>query len=150
MGILVTEKAAESKLPSGDYLELYKMLHEERVSLGEEARKLEIAAITAVAALYAWLATHDVHGAPWYIGVPLVILAAFRAMVLGGRMLFIKEYLMFIEQKFLRDKGELLGYESYFSVNTKSKWYMHIRYTMAMIWIALLCVTVIAPSFLAK
>jgi hypothetical protein len=147
-GDMVTEKAAESKVPGGDYLELYKMLHEERVSLGEEARKLEIAAITAVAALYAWLATHDVHGAPWYIGVPLVMLAAFRAIVLGERMLFIKEYLMFIEQKILRDKCD--GYENYFSVNTKSKWYMHIRYTVAMIWIALLCVTVIAPSFLRK
>jgi hypothetical protein len=59
------------------------MLHEERVSLGEEARKLEMAIITATAALYAWLATHNVHGAPWYIGVPLVMLAAFRAVVRG-------------------------------------------------------------------
>jgi hypothetical protein len=79
-GNMVTEKAAESTVLGGDYLELYKMLHEERVSLAEEARKLEMAAITAVAALYAWLATHSVHGAPWYIGVPLVMLAAFRAI----------------------------------------------------------------------
>ena len=34
----MTEKAAESTVPDDDYLELYKMLHEERVSLGEEAR----------------------------------------------------------------------------------------------------------------
>jgi hypothetical protein len=39
---MVKEKAAESPVPGGDYLELYKMLHEERVSLGEEARKLEM------------------------------------------------------------------------------------------------------------
>lgn len=46
-------KPAESTVPGDDYLELYKMLHEERVSLGEEARKLEMATISAVAALYA-------------------------------------------------------------------------------------------------
>jgi hypothetical protein len=147
---MVKEKAAESPAPGGDYLEIYKMLHDERVALGEEARKLEMAAITAVAALYAWLATHNVHGAPWYIGVPFVILAAFRAVVLGERILFIKNYLMRIEQKLLGDKSEPSGYETYFSVNTKSKWYMHIRYTVAIIWIALLCVTFIAPHFLAK
>jgi hypothetical protein len=146
----MTKNAVESTVPGGDYLEMYKMLHEERVSLGEEARKLEMAAITAVAALYAWLATHNVHGAPWYIGVPLVILAAFRAIVIGERMLVIRGYLMLIEEKLFRDQPEVLGYECYLSVSTKSKWYMHLRYTMAIIWIALLCVTVIAPRFLAK
>jgi hypothetical protein len=146
---MVTEKAAESTVPGGDYLELYKMLHEDLVSLGEEARKLEMATITALAALYAWLATHNVHGAPWYIGVPLVMLAAFRAFVLGERMLFIKDYLLLIEPKFLGDKSEPTGFVTYFE-NTKTTWYMHIRNTMAIIWIALLCVTVIAPHFLAK
>jgi len=147
---MVSKSGVESTVPGGDYLEMYKMLHEELLSLGEEARKLEMAAITAVAALYAWLATHNVRGAPWYIGVPLVILAAFRATVLGERILFIKDYLMLIEQKLLQDTPELPGYENYFSMNTKSKWYMHIRYTMAVIWIALMCVTFIAPRLLGK
>jgi hypothetical protein len=147
---MATEKAAESNVPGWDYLELYKVLREELVSLGEEARKLEMAAITAVAALYAWLATHNVHGAPWYIAVPLVILAAFRAAVIGERILFIRGYLKLIEEKLIRGKSELSGYETYFSVPSNSKWYMHIRYTMAVIWIALLCVTFIAPRLLAK
>lgn len=147
---MATDKAAESKVPGWDYLELYKMLRGELVSLGEEARKLEMAAITAVAALYAWLATNHIQGAPWYIAVPLVILAAFRAGVIGERILFIRGYLKLIEEKFIRDKSQLSGYETYFSVPSNSKWYMHIRYTMAVIWIALICVTFIAPRLLAK
>ncbi len=83
--------------PTDDTFEMYKTLHEERVSLGEETRKLEVLAVTAVAALYAWLATNHVHGAPWYIGVPLVILASFRAAVLGERILIIKDYLKTLE-----------------------------------------------------
>jgi hypothetical protein len=129
------------------------MLHEERVSLAQETRKLEISAITAVAALYAWLATHlEVRGAIWYIGVPLVLLSSFRSFVLGGRILFIKTYLRQIEQQLFRDKSQLLGYESYFFERTKpiSKWYLHIRYTAVVMWIALLLVTAIAPSFLGK
>src|SRR5271169_2089494 len=118
---MMTERVAKSTVPGGDYLEMYRLLHEERVSLADEARKLEMAAITAVAALYAWLATHDVHGAPWYIGVPLVILAAFRAIVLGERILFIKKYLMLIEHKLFRDGVGLSGYENYFHVHTKNK-----------------------------
>jgi hypothetical protein len=147
---MATIKPAESTVPGDDYLELYKILHEERVSLGEETRKLEMATIGAVAALYAWLATHNVHGAPWYIGVPLVILAAFRAVVPGERILFIKEYLMLIEQRFVHDESKLPGYENYFSEGTRSHWYMHLRYTVAIIWIALLAVTIIAPHFLEK
>jgi hypothetical protein len=147
---MMTERVAKSTVPGGDYLEMYKLLHEERVSLAEEARKLEMAAITAVAALYAWLATHNVHGAPWYIAVPLVILGAFRAIVLGERILFIKEYLKLIEQKALQGEFEFQGYENYFSENTRFKWYMHLRYTVAIIWIVLLCVTIIAPRFLAE
>lgn len=132
--------------------ELYKMLHEERVSLGEEARKLEMSTLTAVAALYAWLATHDVRGAPWYIGVPLVLLATFRATVLDQRILLMKKYLKDLEQQYFKDKAELFGYESYFSKCTapKSKWYMHLRYTVAIFWIVLICVSVIAPHFLQK
>lgn len=150
---IVAEKAAKSTAPSGDYLELYKMLHEERVSLGEETRKPEMSTVTAVAVLYAWLATHTIHGAPWYIGVPLVILAGFRSIVLGERILFIKEYLRHIEERCFRDKSELDGYETYFSEHSEprsSKWYMHLRYTVGIIWIALLCVTLIAPHFLAR
>jgi hypothetical protein len=147
---MATIKPAESTVPGDDYLELYKMLHEERVSLAEEARKLEMACIGAVAALYAWLATHNVRGAPWYIGVPLVILAAFRAVVLGERALFIKDYLMLLEQRFVHDRSRLPGYENYFAEGTKSQWYMHLRYTMAILWIALLAVTIIAPHFLEK
>ena len=85
---MVEEKAAEPKLPDSEYLEIYKIIHEERVSLADEARKLEMTAITAVAALYAWLATHNVHEAPWYIAVPLVLLATVRAALLGERILF--------------------------------------------------------------
>lgn len=143
-------KKAESTVPAGDYLEMYKMLHEERVSLAEEARKLEMAPITAVAALYAWLASYDVHRAPWYIGVPLVMLGAFRVGVLGERILLLKKYLKLIEQKSHRDKSELSGYENYFSEKTTSSWYMHLRHTVAIILVELFCVTVIAPRFLAK
>jgi hypothetical protein len=53
--------------------------------------------------------------------VPLVVLAAFQAVVLGERILFIKEYLALIEQRFVHDKSKLPGYESYFSEGTKSQ-----------------------------
>jgi hypothetical protein len=134
--------------PSGDFLALYKLMHAERSSLAKEARKLEISAITAVAVLYAWLATNHIHGAPWYIGVPLVVLGAFRAGVLGGRVLFIKEYLKAMEARWLIQPNGPIGYETYFADNTQSRWYMHIRYTVGTIWLVLLLVTVIAPSFL--
>jgi hypothetical protein len=152
MATLVTEKISEPKPSGGDYPELYKMLHAERIAMGEETRKLEKAAVTAVAALYAWLATHHIHGAMWYIAVPLVIIGAFRAAVMGLRMLFIKDYLILVEQRHFPSNLELPGYENYFLEGTKSKsrWYLHLRFTMLAIWCTLLGVTLIAPLLLDK
>lgn len=146
--VMATEKPAESKPPGDEYWEMYKLFHEERVSLADEARKLEIAAITAVAALYAWLATHHVHGAPWYIGMPLVFLATIRAALLGERILFMKEYLKSVEAHVFGKESNPPGYETYFSAN--APWYAHIRISMIFIWVALLVVTYFAPRFLDK
>jgi hypothetical protein len=131
-------------------LEMYKTLHEERVSLGEETRKLEVLAVTAVAALYAWLATNHVHGAPWYIGVPLVAVASFRAAVLGERTLIIKEYLKTLEGHLFPDRTKIFGYEHFNADATGHKWYKHLRYTSVVIWFFLFVVTIFAPRFLDK
>jgi hypothetical protein len=133
-----------------DSLEMYKTLHEERVTLGEETRKLEILAVTAVAALYAWLATNHVHGAPWFIGVPLVAVASFRAAVLGERTLIIKEYLKTLESHLFPDKAKIFGYEHFNAEQTSHKWYKHLRYTSVVIWFFLFVVTILAPRFLDK
>jgi hypothetical protein len=136
--------------PTGDSLEMYKTLHEERVSLGEETRKLEVLVVTAVAALYAWLATNHVHGAPWYIGVPLVALASFRAAVLGERCLTVKDYLKSLESHLFPDCSKVLGYEQFNAEQTSHKWYKHLRYTSFIIWFCLFLVTIFAPRYLDK
>ena len=133
-----------------DSLEMYKTLHDERVSLAEETRKLEVLAVTAVAALYAWLATNHVHGKLWYIGTPLVILASFRALVLGERILIIKDYLITLESHLFPEEPKVLGYEQYYVNHTSDKWYMHLRYTAGVIWFFLFIVTLLAPCILDK
>jgi hypothetical protein len=136
---------------TSDYLEFYKMLHEERVSLAEEARKLELSSVGAVAALYAWLATHAIHGEVWYIAVPLTVLASFRATIIGARILFIKGYLENLEShELFKEPGRATGYETYFQKETKAKWYMHLRYTVVVIWTAIILVTIVAPHLLDK
>jgi len=144
---MATQNVTNSAVPDG-LSELYKMLHDERVALGEETRKLETLTIAAVAALYAWLATHNVHGTPWYIGVPLVVLASFRAGVLGARILFIKQYLIGLEGEWFGNKAAALGFENRFDRQSLWKWYMHVRITALIIWLALLVVTVSAPHYL--
>jgi hypothetical protein len=130
------------------YPDMYTLLHNERVSLATEARSLESTVAAALAALYAWLVTNHIHGKVWCIGAVLVILAVFRAGVLGGRILFIKEYLTSIEVKALAPDS---GYESYFNKNaTLSKWYLHLRFTEAGIWAALLFASAAAPYYLDK
>jgi hypothetical protein len=136
--------------PNDDWLEMYKTLHDERVSLGEETRKLEVLAVTGVAALYAWLATNRVHGAPWLIALPLVILASFRAAVLGERILIIKDYLKTLESHLFPDESKIFGYEQFNAEQTSHKWYKHLRYSAAFIWVFLFVVTVVAPCLLDK
>jgi hypothetical protein len=142
--------SSRATAPTDDSLEMYKTLHDERVSLGEETRKLEILTVTAVAALYAWLATNHIHGAPWFIGAPLVILASLRAAVLGERILIIKEYLKTLECHLFLDKSNVLGYEHFNAVQIKHKWYKHLRFTSGIIWFFLFLVTIFAPYSLDK
>jgi hypothetical protein len=136
--------------PTDDSLDIYKMLHDERVSLGEEIRKLEVLALTAVAALYAWLATNHVHGTPWFIGVPLAMVGSFRAAVLGERVLIIKEYLKTLENHLFPEKPKVLGYEHFNAAHTNHKWYEHLRVTSFIFWFFLFLVTIFAPHFLDK
>ena len=128
--------------------DLYKMMHDERLALGEETRKLETLTMAGVAALYAWLATHNVHGRPWLIGVALVVLACFRALVLGGRILFIKRYLVGLEREWFGDKAAAVGYENHFARLSLWKWYMHVRFTAVVVWLVLLLATAVAPCYL--
>jgi hypothetical protein len=132
---MAQENDVKPSTQTNPYPELYTLLHNERVSLATEVRSLETTVATAIAVLYAWLATAHIRGPVWYIGPTLVVLAAFRAGVLGGRILFIKDYLKSIEgNRFAPD----VGFESYFQTHaTPSKWYLHLRFTAAAIWLAL-------------
>ena len=137
-------------LNTANSLEMYKTMHDERVSLGEETRRLEVLVVAAVAALYAWLATNHVHGAPWFIGSALAALASCRAAVIGERILIIKEYLKALESQIFPHNTTVSGYEHFNADRTRNKWYKHLRTTSAIIWTCLFFATLLAPRYLDK
>jgi hypothetical protein len=131
----------------------YDMLRIEIVSLIAETRKLEFAAVGAVAALYAWLAKSQINGMIWYIGTPLVLLAGIRSMTLFHRIEFIAAYLRRIEAKYFVEDPLLPGYERHFDQATsrerKAKT-SRLAPTGIILWILLLAATIVGPSLLQK
>jgi hypothetical protein len=136
-----------------EYASQYEMLRYEVVSLIAETRKLEFAAVAAVATLYAWLAESRTHGPIWFIGVPLVLLAGIRSWTLFERIAFIAGYLRQIEAKYFTEDPKLPGYERYFERATNSSQgakTSRVSASAIALWVVLLATSVAAPFVLDR
>ncbi|NOT86176.1 MAG: hypothetical protein HOP02_15680 [Methylococcaceae bacterium] len=129
------------------HLEQYKMLREEIFFHLRETRKLEIYAVAGVAALYAWLSTHNVAlSAIWFVGTIIPIFGGIRSLVSLHRIKEIAAYLRELENAFFTSNGLPKGWEIYFKGQSRG--------TMTNIakgfWVSLLIITIFAPFFLGK
>jgi hypothetical protein len=105
--------ASETTDFSNRYGEQYQDLRQSFYRLVDASSKLEIYALGAAAALYAWLMRGDIHY-PWtaYAIAPVfVVLAGYKAYWQFQRIKLIHNYLYQIEEKFFT--GQIRGWQHY-------------------------------------
>jgi hypothetical protein len=132
-----------------EHADQYKMLREEIAKLVEESRKVEIYAVTAVAALFAWFLTHPTTPrlplAAWFIPSTVVVLGFIRSTALFKRVGLIASYLRRIEDKYFTDL-DLPGWERFYASKGGSN---PLSFTAFVFWGALALASLVAPCFLA-
>lgn len=133
----------------------YEMLRHEMISLAREARRLEIYAVIAVAALYAWFFKEKLDG-PYYwllIGAVLVFLGALRSLALYGRINEIAEYLIEIEKYLFgptQSSRQLPGWERHRAASDNRDTKPQRRWIALAFWAVFLVVTTYSPVLLAR
>jgi hypothetical protein len=131
---------------SNRHWEQYKELRNTFKKITEDIRKLEIYAVTAVAALYAWLLKEGGQHLPWfayYIAFPVVFLAWLKALNQIKRIKTVDEYLVKIEGVFFKDQESLPGWQ-HFARNAS----IYLLAADKFFWICLFAFTLLAPIIL--
>jgi hypothetical protein len=133
----------------------YEMLRPEMISLARETRRLEIYAVIAVAALYAWFFKEkpDAHYYWLLIGAVLVFLGALRSLALYGRINEITEYLIEIEKYLFgptQSSRQLPGCERHRAASHNRNTKPQNRRVALAFWAVFLAVTTYSPVLLAR
>jgi|SRR5262245_5577321 len=133
-----------------EHADQYKMLLDEITKLVEESRKVEIYAVTAVVALFAWFLTHETEPPlprpAWYIPSIVAVLGFIRSTALFKRVGLIATYLRRIEGKYFTDV-DLPGWERFYEPKGGSN---PLSFTAFVFWGALALASVVAPCFLKQ
>jgi hypothetical protein len=151
-----TDDPSERKLSLEEkHQKQYEMLREELVSLGRETRRVEVYAVSAVAALYAWFLKEN-SGVHYYwllIGAVMVVLSALRSLALYGRINEITEYLIEIEKYLFGQTAvprQLPGWERHRASSHNPNAKPQNRWIAWGFWSVFLVVTIYGPILLAR
>lgn len=95
------------------HLKEYEFLRKEIAELVEHTRKLEIYAVGAIAAFYAWFIKEQPPTPTLFIPTALALLGGFRSYAALIRIYEISDYLRIIERSIAWNESGLCGWESY-------------------------------------
>jgi hypothetical protein len=140
--------------PSPFVAKQYDALREEIMKHVDETRRLELAAIGGVAALFAWFATRA-QGTPpypvWLIGSLIPLLGAVRSVALFRRVQVIAQYIREeLEPVLLSRPGDPRGWETYFEAHVGRgkpgpEAGSRVSFTSMLFWLVLLGLSAIVP-----
>jgi hypothetical protein len=123
------------------YIEEYKTLKAELLANVEESIKLEIYALGATAAVYAWLVSQEICKVIiWFLPFILCLFGSIRSYALIRRVEHIAKYI----SEEIEKKNDCPGWETYFRDNKKTL----LSATVYIFWLGLLFITIVAPFFL--
>jgi hypothetical protein len=135
--IVTTNRSTELDLTKEEFLALRREV-EAQVA---ETRRIELAAIGGVAAIYAWLATHSpIYGIEewaWLLPILLPLFGGFRSRAIGYRIDDIREYLQKIEKEIPKDRNLVGGWETFLAQPSRRK---YIAKSAWAYWIILLVI----------
>ena len=117
----------------------WKELRNEAITLSQESRKLELAAIGGTGAVYAWLATNqigDLQELAWFIPLLFSLAGSLRAWVMNKSIKVISTYLLKIESSLSEDEG----WEQYFKTRRG-----YLFGSAVAFWICFILITLAVP-----
>ena len=128
-------------------IEEFKALRQEILQKVDAAFRLEVYAVTGVAAVYAWLVTQRaaIPRSVWFIPVLFPLLGLLRAKTLGHQMVVAGKYLRLLEKRMrpkgLDDEGDIVhGWEGY--LHRSDVWRTFVDWVSTLFWLVFIGLTV--------
>lgn len=132
----------------GEHADQYRMLREEISKLARASRTVELCCLIAVAAILAWLVTHETDPpmplAVWFLPSVVAVLGCIRSVALYKRAGVMAEYLRRIEEKHFTDP-DLPGWERFYAAKGKLR---SLAITVVLYWVLLITASAMAPFLL--
>jgi hypothetical protein len=123
------------------YLKEYEALRSEIESMLSDSRSLERNVVFAVGATWAWLATHSVPKAIWWMPVFLTVLGALRSLALLKTFGIFSDYIKKIESRFCVIES-IKGWETF--SHPRKHW---IAKTGVALWAVMVITTVSVAAY---